>query len=93
MTAIVIGLLSLSVGAALSVNFGAVIVGEVLMGFGLFAGIKGLLYALIDTLQDDGRPEPAFVRPAPSRPALRPAAHLGPRPPQVAALHRYAAAR
>lgn len=93
MTAIVIGLLSLSVGAAFSVNFGAVIVGDVLMGFGLFAGIKGLLYALIDTLQDNARPEPAFLRDAPSRPALRPMAHLNPRPPHVAALRRHAGAR
>lgn len=93
MTAIVIGLLSLSVGAAFSVSFGAVIVGDVLMGFGLFAGMKGLLCTLIDTLQEDASPDVIGIRLAPSRPALRPMAHLNPRPPHVAALRRHAGAR
>lgn len=95
MTAVVIGLLSVSVGAAYSVSFGGVLVGDVLMGFGLFAGIKGLICMLLDTLRGTVSPEPALISSRPvrqmSRQAVRPMAHLRPLPPQSAALRRYGA--
>lgn len=97
MTAVVIGLLSVSVGAAYSVSFGDMLLGDVLMGFGLFAGIKGLCCLLFDTLRAD-IPQDAFIA-APahcrqmSRHAVRTVGHLRPLPPHAASLRRYGAMR
>ncbi len=74
MTAIVIGLLSVSAGAVFSVGFGALIVGDVLMAFGVFIGIKGLLVTLIETLRADPTSEVATL----PRPAGRPGAYPAP---------------
>lgn len=97
MTAVVIGLLSVSIGAAYSVSFGGVLIGDVLMGFGLFAGIKGLCCLLFDTLRAED-PRDGFVA-APvhgrqmSRHAVRAVGHLRPMPPHAASLRRYGAMR
>jgi len=95
MMAVVIGLLSVSVGAAYSVSFGGVLVGDVLMGFGLFAGIKGLFCLLVETLRAPAPYEPVFTATRPlrqmSRQSVRPVAHLRPLPPEAGALRRYGA--
>lgn len=97
MTAVVIGLLSVSFGAAYSVSFGGMLVGDVLMGFGLFAGIKGLCCLLVDTLRPAAAPEMvALSMPHGrnmSRHAVRAVGHLRPVPPHAASLRRYGAMR
>lgn len=97
MTAVVIGLLSVSVGATYSVCFGGMLVGDVLMGFGLFAGIKGLLCLLVDTLRPvPGQEMVPLAVPHGrnmSRHAVRAVGHLRPMPPHAASLRRYGAMR
>jgi hypothetical protein len=93
MTAIMIGLLSVSVGAAISVGYGSVIVGDVLMGFGLFSGIKGLVCALRETLRSEGGSDAVCMKGPRPRPAARPEGHPAPRAPQAVPLCRCAGLR